>query len=95
MQDTINTYKDAENKNYMEKCKLTKTATSWGASLNLRKFSNKGESINQSLKVLRTSAFSSVLRLDQPNYYAHFYLEGKYLFDLCETWQTVYYRCPY
>ena len=27
MQDTINTDKDTENKNYMEKCKLTKTAT--------------------------------------------------------------------
>ena len=39
--------------------------------------------------------FSSVLRLDQPNCYAHFYLEGKHLSDLCETWQTVYYRCPY
>ena len=40
-------------------------------------------------------SYSSVLRLDQRNCYAHFYLEGKHLFDLCETWQTVYYRCPY
>ena len=46
-----------KTKTYMEKCKLTKTATSWEASLNLRKFSNKSESIKQSLKVLRASAF--------------------------------------
>ena len=29
--------------------------------------------------------FSSVLRLDQPNYYAYFLFEGKHLFNVHET----------
>ena len=38
---------------------------------------------------------SSVLRLDQPNYYAYFYLKGKHLARAYETWQAVSYRYCY
>ena len=38
---------------------------------------------------------SSVLRLDQPNYYAYFYLNGWHLSRAYETWQAVSYRYCY
>ena len=38
---------------------------------------------------------SSVLMLDQPNYYAYFYLKGKHLSRAYETWQAVSYRYCY
>ena len=57
--DAINTQKKMEKQGLKRKVLINKkTATSWGASLNLRKFSNERESINQSLKVLRKLADS-------------------------------------
>ena len=35
---------------------------------------------------------SSILSLDQPNYYAYLYFKGKHFSILHETWQTVCYR---